>query len=201
MYYTYVHRRASDNLIFYVGKGQKRRAWSIKGRNTHWHNSVKKHGIIVEIFNLFDNEKDAFADEIKLISVLSSFMPLTNQTSGGEGVSGYKYSLEQIEKIKKRNSGDKNPNFGKKHTIDAIERMKNAKKGNHNPMFERSGKLSPTAKQVKIEYLTSEIKYFDSLTSASNFTGINLSDFSKYMKQTRNIPKKYGIKKIENVIY
>ena len=54
MYYTYVHRRASDNLIFYVGTGQKRRAWEKRGRNKHWVRTAKKHGIIVEIWNNFE---------------------------------------------------------------------------------------------------------------------------------------------------
>ena len=106
-FYTYVHRRQDDNLIFYVGKGQKRRAWSKKGRNKHWHNTVKKHGYVVEIWNYFLSEKDAFEDEMKLISNMPDCMKLTNLTLGGEGMSGYKYTEQQREKKRQISLGAK----------------------------------------------------------------------------------------------
>ena len=114
-FYTYVHRRQDDNLIFYVGKGQKRRAWSKKGRNKHWHNTVKKHGYVVEIWNYFLSEKDAFEDEMKLISNMPDCMKLTNLTLGGEGMSGYKYTEQQREKKRQISLGANNPHYGKKH--------------------------------------------------------------------------------------
>ena len=88
MYYTYVHRRADDNLIFYVGKGNKKRAWSLNRRNAYWKNTANKHKYIVEIWNFFEKEQDAFDNEKQIIEVLRGFMPLTNLTNGGEGSSG-----------------------------------------------------------------------------------------------------------------
>ena len=48
-YYVYLHRRGTDNEVFYVGKGKGRRAWHTWGRNKHWRNSVDKHGFFVDI--------------------------------------------------------------------------------------------------------------------------------------------------------
>lgn len=48
-FYVYLHRRATDGRVFYVGKGVSTRAWRKDKRNQHWKNIVKKHGYIVEI--------------------------------------------------------------------------------------------------------------------------------------------------------
>lgn len=44
-YYVYIHRKATDNEIFYVGKGKNSRCTTIKGRSKHWKNISNKHGI------------------------------------------------------------------------------------------------------------------------------------------------------------
>ena len=95
-YYVYVHRRADDNLPFYVGKGHKGRAWNFYARNKFWQNTKNKHGIIVEL--VFENlkEDEAFQCEIDTILEFKYFgFPLTNLTAGGEGVSGYRPTEEQ----------------------------------------------------------------------------------------------------------
>lgn len=101
-YYVYVHRRASDNLPFYVGKGKGRRAWQITGksRNPHWHKVNKKHGLIVEL--VFENltEEESFDLEKNTILEFSYFgFPLTNMSSGGEGNSGLQFTDEQRLRI------------------------------------------------------------------------------------------------------
>lgn len=199
MYYTYVHRRASDNLIFYVGKGTGKRAWSHKGRSLHWHNVVKKHGICVEIWNTFTDETEAFQNEIDLIAKMKGWMPLTNKTYGGEGVSGYRYSPDQIERCRVQNTGENNPYFGKKHSQELKQKMRELRQGVLNPMFGKSGKLSPTAKTTKVEFDNGKILVFDTAREAANFTGINESDMPRYIKQIRKIPKKYKIKSIQHV--
>lgn len=100
-FYVYVHRRADDNLPFYVGKGRKQRAWNFYSRNAYWNNTEKKHGVIVEL--VFENltEEEAFQCEVDTILEFKYFdYPLTNLTVGGDGVSGYKQTPEQIEKAK-----------------------------------------------------------------------------------------------------
>lgn len=85
-YYVYIHRRASDNLPFYVGKGKGYRAWVTSGRSGWWQRVVDKHGLIIEV--VFDNltEADAFQCEKDSILEFNYFnYPLVNLTAGGEG--------------------------------------------------------------------------------------------------------------------
>lgn len=65
-YYVYLHRRATDNSIFYVGKGSGRRAWSNK-RSEHWHRVVAKYGLIVEVYRTGLQEWYAYELEEELI--------------------------------------------------------------------------------------------------------------------------------------
>ncbi len=60
LYYTYLHRRADDNLPFYVGKGKGDRAHRTNHRNPHWHRTVKKHGLQIEIVAHWSTEVEAF---------------------------------------------------------------------------------------------------------------------------------------------
>lgn len=97
-YYVYVHRRLSDNLPFYVGKGIKNRATVFHGRNSHWQRVKEKHGVKVEI--VFDNlsEEEAYQCEIDTILEFEYFgYPLTNKTKGGKGVSGLTGKKQQRE--------------------------------------------------------------------------------------------------------
>ena len=58
-----MHRRVSDNLPFYVGKGKDKRAWNFHKRSAFWNNTKNKHGVFVEI--VFDGltEDEAFQCE------------------------------------------------------------------------------------------------------------------------------------------
>lgn len=115
MYYTYIHRRADDYRIFYVGKGLKRRPYST-WRSNYWHNVANKHGYIVQVLCAFDNEQDAIDHEVFLIKYFRSLnQPLVNHTDGGEGRSGIFNSESQM--------GSKNHRFGKPmhpNTKDAL---------------------------------------------------------------------------------
>ena len=90
-FYVYVHRRASDNLPFYVGKGKDKRAWNFHHRSAFWNNVKQKHGVTVEI--VFENlsENEAFQCEKDTILEFRYFgYPLVNLTEGGDGPSGWK---------------------------------------------------------------------------------------------------------------
>lgn len=107
MYYTYIHRKKDTNEIFYVGKGmcKRNRAYSHSNRNQHWKNTVAKHDLLVEIVSYWKKENDAFLHEKFLISCFVDMgIRLTNQTSGGDGVSGWKHTDEfrkwQSDRIK-----------------------------------------------------------------------------------------------------
>jgi hypothetical protein len=99
-FYTYIHRRESDNAIFYVGKGRGRRAWLNHGRNSRWNRTVAKHGHKVEICAEWTTEAEAIEHEIFLISCFRDMgCQLVNMTAGGEGMAGYSPTPETRKKI------------------------------------------------------------------------------------------------------
>lgn len=89
MFQTYIHQRADDLKVFYVGKGSTKRAHSNKIRNAHWHAVVAKHGRRVVMCGAWETEAEAFEHERFLIQCFRDLgSPLTNCTDGGEGTSG-----------------------------------------------------------------------------------------------------------------
>jgi hypothetical protein len=98
--YTYIHRRESDNAIFYVGKGKGRRAWETKGRSEHWRRVKAKHGHKVEIVAPWPTDAEACEHEVFLIACFKDMgEPLVNQTNGGEGMSGFSPTTETRKKL------------------------------------------------------------------------------------------------------
>lgn len=101
MYYVYQHRKADTNEIFYVGKGNRRRAWSCVGRNVLWKRTAKKHGFIVEfIADQIDEELSFLVEHEAIIKYKAIGINLVNMTDGGEGASGYKHTEEHKQAMK-----------------------------------------------------------------------------------------------------
>lgn len=96
MYFVYLHKRP-DGSPFYVGKGDKNRAFRLHRKNQHHQNIVAKYGeqsIGIELFPCI-SEEAAFKLEKRLISkLLLRGEVLCNKTSGGEGISGLRHSLD-----------------------------------------------------------------------------------------------------------
>lgn len=98
MAYVYLHRKETDNEVFYVGKGShKNRAYRNDGRNEHWHRVVNKYGKIVEIFKNNIEENLALYLE-KFLIVVYGKENLTNKTDGGEGSCGFKWPQSSYDK-------------------------------------------------------------------------------------------------------
>lgn len=83
-FYVYVHRRASDGRIFYVGKGSGKRAWDRYGRNRWWNAIVAKHGLEVDFVLKDAPQPCCFLYEKILIAAIGR-KNLCNMTDGGEG--------------------------------------------------------------------------------------------------------------------
>ena len=147
-FYVYVHRRATDGLVFYVGKGTGKRAWALNGRNKHWHNIVKKHGRTVEIVQSGMQEWWALEMEIDLISSYGRDN-VCNMTDGGEGASGFTHSPETKKRLSEVNSnrvipmdqriamsiyrkGKPNGHLGLKRTDQARANMSAAQRSSKN---------------------------------------------------------------------
>ena len=93
MHYTYAHITADTKDVFYIGKGQRRRAWSTSGRSAYWKRKVKKHGFEVIIVHIWKTEAEALAHEVELISACrKQRVLLCNITDGGEGANGLIHS-------------------------------------------------------------------------------------------------------------
>lgn len=106
IFYVYLHKRPTDQSVFYVGKGKNKRAWTKKSRNNHWNNVVHKYGgFDVEIVADKLTEQEAFSIEAEQI-VIYGIENLTNQTLGGISTTGMVHSEEtrklQSEIAKKR---------------------------------------------------------------------------------------------------
>lgn len=143
-FYVYVHRRLSDNKPFYVGKGKSRRAWDCHNRSRHWNNIVDKHGLIVEI--VFDSliETEAFQCEVDTILEFKYFnYELCNYTNGGEGLSGFKWTEEQMVNHPSKN------NIGRKSSPETVEKIRKSLQGRpvSNATREKM-KFSATGKSV-----------------------------------------------------
>jgi hypothetical protein len=151
-YYVYIHKKADDGTVFYIGKGRKNRAWSKHNRNKYWHHIVAKHGLIVEIVSSNLEEKEAFSQECSLIKATA---PIANLTLGGEGGNTFD-KLSEDDKLKLREDArtrSRDPSGGvakaarirrgKNKFTDAGLRLmaeKNAinNSGSGNPMFGKS---------------------------------------------------------------
>jgi DNA-binding XRE family transcriptional regulator len=97
-----------DYEPFYVGKGKNGRYKVKYGRTLIFKNKInkiKKLKLEPVIIKLFENlsEEESLNKEIELIDKIGRIDlgtgPLINKTIGGDGVSGYKFSEEKIERI------------------------------------------------------------------------------------------------------
>lgn len=113
-YLVYIHKSPCTKKVFYVGMGDRGRAYCEKGRNNDWHNVVNECYFDVEIIAKNLSRELALKIEGSLIDVYG-IDNLVNRTSGGLGTSGYSHNDETkriiSEKIK-----------GTKKTADQIKR-------------------------------------------------------------------------------
>lgn len=127
IYYVYVHKKKTDGLIFYVGKGKGQRCSSLSGKNKHWHNIVNKHGYYIEFLKKGISEDEAFLIEIIAIRnfTLCGYK-LTNRSTGGEGASGVVHTDETKEKFRMAKLGKKQkPEHAAKSAIARIGKKNN----------------------------------------------------------------------------
>ena len=108
MFYTYAHY-TPDGRLFYIGKGQQKRAWDKDPRNRYWQNIVNMYGPHkVEILSKWETEKEAFEHEKFLIACFKDLrIKLSIMTDGGVGASGTTVSIETRMKMSVSNSSRK----------------------------------------------------------------------------------------------
>jgi hypothetical protein len=89
-YCVYIHKKKSDNIEFYIGKGiRNKRPYEKNKRSNHWKNIVNKYGYYVEILEDFLSNEEAKKIEIYYIEKFGRLDKkngnLINKTDGGDG--------------------------------------------------------------------------------------------------------------------
>lgn len=178
-FYVYLHRRATDGKVFYVGKGHGNRI-SEKRRSKHWNNVFKKHGLITQYYATGLQEWYAFELEKELIAYYGR-ENLCNMTDGGEGATGAVRGEITRKKIGDFHRGRKrsdatlvNMSLAKRNpSLETRMKMSAAKKGKKlsdehikNRTKSQLGKNNPSAKSV----LCVETNHlFHTMTDAENW--------------------------------
>lgn len=139
-FYVYIHRRADNGQVFYIGKGRLRRSNNKSLRSTHWKRTVAKYGYWIERPQENMKEEDALLLEMWLIAkYLHLGYRLCNKTLGGDGCLGMAMSDET-----RRKSGAKN--IGRKWTEERrLAQMEKAKGRKMSESFKE--KMSTIAKE------------------------------------------------------
>lgn len=137
IYYIYMHRRASDGLPFYIGKGKGNRFRDKSGRNRHWDRVVKKHGYTVDILHTGLSEEGSKLLEVMEINNKRSMgYPMTNINNGGDGNHGWIPSEDTRNKIREKAIGRKasdsarenmrRSHTGRKHSQESKDKIRYA---------------------------------------------------------------------------
>ena len=101
---VYIHRKLTDQTVFYVGIGSVDRPYIIQGRSKLWYNTVAKHGLSIDIIETGLTADRAKILEIELIKQYGrkdkNKGTLVNLTDGGDGL--LNPTKEQIENRTKK---------------------------------------------------------------------------------------------------
>lgn len=114
-FYVYLHRRATDGRVFYVGKGKGNRAQRTDSRNAYWHCIVAKHGFVIEYVIRDVQEWYAIEVECEQIAFYGREC-LCNMTDGGEGAAGL--FVSEATKAKKSEIQK-----GRSHSVEMREKI------------------------------------------------------------------------------
>lgn len=188
MAYVYSHIRNDNDEIFYIGigsdnQGKYIRAFSKKRRSKFWKDITKNVSFRVEILKDNLSWKEACEEEMNLIAFHGRRClnngTLCNITNGGDGVNGYKHSIERKQIISHNSKGSNNGNAKSCIHFDTGMRFNSLKEG--CDYFQLSYKKETCA--VKGKYSTAKF-YYES------------KPFTRPTKQ--EIGKKLGLLRIGN---
>lgn len=187
---VYLHKKKTDNSVFYVGMGDLKRAYC-KQRPKWWNRVVDKYGYVVEIYKNELTQEQAFKLEIELIAKYGRIDlgngQLINQTSGGITVENLsdevlKKRSESLKSIirtdewkNKISLAHKGKVKSKEHKENIAKAMTGKKIPEHVKVKMRLSNKSKKITAVPIscyEYFTSEfIENFASIREASKKLG------------------------------
>lgn len=159
---VYIHRKASDGSIFYVGMGNVERAYS-RNRSAFWKRVVKRHGYTVEIVADRLTKEEAWDLEMALIKQYGRMDIktgcLVNHTSGGP------ISNDLCEK-------------SVRNKIKKLKKVKRTKEWNEKISKSMTGKVlsEETKQKLRISNKNSAKKTFKAVACYDCDTGEHLFD-------------------------
>lgn len=181
-WYVYIHRKATNREIFYVGIGSQsdyKRAFEKRKRNDLWKNIVSKYGYTIEIVGDFLTKDQAVLLEKGVIKTLGrrdiSTGILSNMTIGGDGVIGFPISQEHREKLSKSLRGKNCYWYGKKLSKDHKAKISLSNTGNVVGLRHKHTKII-------LDLLTGVFYY--GAKDASNILGIKYSTLKSMLNGT-----------------
>ena len=159
LFYVYLHRKKSNNDVFYVGKGFGKRAWKKTSRSEYWKRIENKHGRIVEIVKDGLQENEAFELEKEVIAFYGR-KNLCNLNDGGYGGTNpsketrLKMSIAGKGKIVSEETREKKriAATGKKHSEKTKEKLRkiNLGKKRTSPVTDEERKKRSESQKGKI---------------------------------------------------
>ena len=117
-YILYIHRDRCSNKVFYVGMGDRSRAYDEKNRSKEWKDKISECYFDVEIIAKNLTKELAFILEKSFIEMYG-IENLINKTKGGVGSLGYNHTKETRTKISDALKGRKKSAEQIKKAIDS----------------------------------------------------------------------------------
>jgi hypothetical protein len=211
---VYLHRKKTDNSVFYVGVGSLRRA-SSKQRSILWFSITNKHGYVIEIYKEGLTAEEAFEIEIALIDKYGRIDlkngQLVNHTKGGITVEGLSKKImakrsKSLSSIKRTDEWRINISLSHKGKVKSKEHRENISKSlTGKKMSEHTKEKMRLSNKSKIitarsiacyDYLTSEfIDNFCSIREASKCLGCLETSISNNLKGRSNLTKSKTLNK------
>lgn len=199
MAYVYRHSTLDTNEAFYIGIGSDskyKRAKSKSTRNKFWHSVVNKHGYKVDILLTDLTWEEACDIERHLISKIGrrdiGTGSLVNMTEGGDGMLGFVFSDEALQKMSKAQKG-------RKHTEETKLKMSKVQKGrgfseeSRIKMSNSQKGLHARGKNPKAK-ITLDVNtgiYYDCLVDAANARNLKYQDILDSLRGKRKA--QYGL--------
>lgn len=203
---VYLHRKKTDNSIFYVGMGNYKRAFS-KQRSKDWHSIVNSCGYTVEIINENLTPEKACEIEIKLIEKYGRLDLktgcLVNKTSGGIGCltlsnSSSEKKSKLLKSILRTESWKRNiskSHKGKKKSKSHIENIRSSMTGRKLPLSTRR-KMKISNKSKEISAVKVECYYYDDEKLIGVFSSVREASMKIGCLETSICNNMYGRSKL-----
>jgi len=123
IFYVYAHYEENGTLR-YIGKGCKKRAYSVYGRSPIWDEIFPSGPYKIEFFGKGLSEEDAFILEKKMIvDAHEKKHPLINISTGGCGGASWAFTDETREYLSQMRSGENHWAWGKERDPEVIKKL------------------------------------------------------------------------------